>query len=320
MPRKPTQKQLENKAAATALALENKVSREVLRGYKKALNDLRAVMSKTYEKYSIDGVLTHAEMTKYNRLIVLEKQIADILGPTFTKSGAAIRRLQRLQFEESFFRHGWVMDQGVGVELKWGLFNPEAIKAAAENEFSKIAIQGARQNGLLGIRREVTSGLIQGDSYPKMARKIKKFMDRTASSYETIVRTEGQKAIVKGQIAAYDRADELGVESDRIWDATLDSVTRDTHGALDGVAGIREEDAQPYWMLGGVRTIGPGQSGVAAEDISCRCRLRNQITGYKPEVRRIRDEGVVPYKTFGQWARPQGWTPEKGWPKKPRSK
>jgi hypothetical protein len=53
--------------------------------------------------------------------------------------------------------------------------------------------------------------------------------------------------------------------------------------------------------VGGNKTAGPLRSGVAAEDINCRCRVRGQIEGYEPKVRRIRDEGVVPYETYQSW-------------------
>ena len=143
------------------------------------------------------------------------------------------------------------------------------MKAAVENELSKIAIKGVRQNGLLGIRRTVTDGLIQGDSYPKMARKIKKFMDSTASSYQTIVRTEGQRSAVAGQRATYDAAEDLGVEMLRIWDATLDSRTRPAHGRLDGKPSDGKDEIGHYWNVGGQRIHGPHMEGGPAFTINC---------------------------------------------------
>jgi hypothetical protein len=56
----------------------------------------------------------------------------------------------------------------------------------------------------------------------------------------------------------------------------------------------------------GKTTPGPKRSGVAAQDINCRCRVVAETEGYTPTVRRIRDEGVQPYKTFRQWAQERG--------------
>ena len=40
---------------------------------------------------------------------------------------------------------------------------------------------------------------------------------------------------------------------------------------------------------------------MAEQDISCRCRLVPIVADMEPELRRIRDEGVVPYKSYKEW-------------------
>lgn len=300
----PGLEDLEKRVWRQLAILESRIENEIIRNMRDALDKLRLSMSKIYEKYSKDGVLTKAEMTKYNRMEVMYKQLSEDLLPALGQSASQVRKLQKSQYSESFFRHAWAIDNASGVALKWGLLSPEMIKAAVENEFSKIAIKGVRQNGLLGIRRAVTSGLIQGDSYPKMAKKIKHFMDFTASSYQTIVRTEGQRSAVLGQQATYDKAENLGVEMQRIWDATLDSRTRTSHGKLDGVPAKHDEGGY-YWNSDVGRIAGPLQSGIARWDCNCRCRTRGQIAGYEPKVRRIRDEGIKPYITYKEWKKKQ---------------
>jgi hypothetical protein len=123
--------------------------------------------------------------------------------------------------------------------------------------------------------------------------------------------------MVKGQMDLYDKAEDLGIEEQRIWDATLDTRTRTSHGKLDGKPSDGKDEGGHWWFTDVGKVYGPMQSGRASFDINCRCRVRSQIEGYKPKVRRIRgQQGPQPYQTFDEWARPQGWTPEKGWPKK----
>jgi hypothetical protein len=68
--------------------------------------------------------------------------------------------------------------------------------------------------------------------------------------------------------------------------------------------------------------------GVAELDIQCRCSVYDVLEGLEPSMRRIRDlEGddgyssekaksrIVPYQSFETWAKPQGWTADKGWPR-----
>jgi hypothetical protein len=56
------------------------------------------------------------------------------------------------------------------------------------------------------------------------------------------------------------------------------------------------------------QVAGPRRSGIAAEDIQCRCAAVPEIEGYSPEVRRIRDEGIQPYQAFDKWVDGKGWT------------
>ena len=143
-----------------------------------------------------------------------------------------------------------------------------------------------------------------------MARGIKDVIDRNAAGYLRIARTEGQRCAVLGQIAQADESKRLGIKIKRIWDATLDRRTRPEHGRLDGMP-AQEHDGQWMWFAhfpdgGSGWTAGPGQSGNASMDISCRCRLREEIEEYPPEVRRIRDEGIQPYITYSDWAKKKG--------------
>ncbi len=226
------------------------------------------------------------------------------MGATLSKNGKIVEKLAEVQYEESFFMHGWAIDQAVGVQLRWGLLNEKAIEAAVKAtswyDLRKIALSKLRMDFATQIDRTITQGLIQGQSYQKMAKAIKKVADANASHAITIARTEGQRAQVMGQQQVIKKAqDDLDIDVDEIWDATLDARTRPEHGHLDGKVKDEEHDG---WHVPGIGWVpGPMQSGVPEFDINCRCRVRPQIKGYGPKVRRVRDEGVVDYQTFDEW-------------------
>ena len=286
--------------------IEDAYTRELFVNYKIALDDVRVELSKVYEKYSKAGALTHAEMSKFNRLDKLHEQLSDILGPTLSRNGRLVEDLRKVQYQESFYRNAWALDQSSGVSLRWGLLSEKTIEAAVKDDtfagLLKIAKENVKTDAMFGIRRTITQGLIRGESYPKMAREIKDFIERSASGYVRIVRTEGQRAAVNGQLTNYDAARDLGVQVRNIWDATLDKATRPDHGAMDGQ--VANEEGYFDTPVGLQR--GPMQSGYAWWDISCRCRVRGQIEGYEPTVRRIRDEEIQPYQTYSEWAKEKG--------------
>jgi len=71
-----------------------------------------------------------------------------------------------------------------------------------------------------------------------------------------------------------------------------------------------EEDPHYQWDMPGVGWVdGPGLTGVAAEDINCRCRVTGEVAGFEPQFRVSRDaEGrneITPYQTYEEWAQTQ---------------
>ena len=287
-------------------AIQDAYERELFINYKTALDDIRVQLGKIYEQYSKAGALTYAEMSKFNRLEKLQRDLSDILGPTLSANGRLVEDLRKVQYQESFYRHAWAIDQSAGVSLRWGLLNPKTIEAAVNQpEWRKIldiSIKDFKRTHYVRMDRIVTQGLIQGQGYDKMAREIKKGMDGLAGRAMTIARTEGGRSQTIGQVALYDEAEDLGVKIKRIWDATLDMATRPEHGELDGTAA--DEDGIFHTVAGPI--IGPRTSGDPSFDINFRCSVRPEVEGYPPKVRRLRDEGVQEYKTYKQWAAEKG--------------
>jgi SPP1 gp7 family putative phage head morphogenesis protein len=289
--------------------IENAVLREVKTNYAKALDSIRAELSKYAEK----GVLTKAQMSKYNRLTKLDKQIRKVLSSELSKVDTKLTDLQKVQYQESFFRHSWAIDQAAEFNINWGLINEKAIKESVArftdpaHRFYKTAIQGLTFETKRRVGRDITQGLIRGDSYDKIAKRIKDTMNRSYADSVRIGRTEGQRAAVEGQQAKYAEAKEKGVEVTEVWDATLDSRTRPSHGRMDGME-AREENGQTIFDSPDVGPIpGPVQSGDPSFDINCRCRVRGVIKDMdKPEFESERARQAYERETYSEWAERKG--------------
>ncbi len=276
------------------------IEREMTAIYREARERVNTALARAYEKYAVNGALTNAEMTKYNRNIQLQRQLDKIINDA---NGAAITRMNRLsadQYEEAFFRSAWAFDQHTGVALQWGRINQAAIRAAIENPLDKIAQRRLRAMSRERIRSTVASGLIRGASYPDMAREMSGSINGTRYDSIRIARTEAGRAQVIGMQNNHDAAEALGIEGNEYWMATLDDRTRDSHQDLDGAQKDREHNG---WWLADHRqwTPGPHQSGIASEDINCRCYVDYRVDDLPPDVRRARDEGIIPYQTYNEW-------------------
>jgi SPP1 gp7 family putative phage head morphogenesis protein len=293
------------------LAKEAVYERRVAAVLRKALDEIRAEMSKIYERYATDGLLTTADMTRYARYAAMETNILAKLEPALRSSTTTMKRLTPEQYNEAFFRAAWRIDNETGLALNWGVINTEAIKAAyaitdPANKAMAEALRNYTAHARRLIRVAINDGLAQGKSYYDMMRDIREALNKTNYEAMRIIRTEGQSAINAGTADAYDRALDEGIEAKVKWSATLDGRTRDQHAAMDGQE--RDEDGMFHFPNGEIAPY-PCWEGLSAENrINCRCGMRMDIEGYSPQLRRTRDQGVIPYRTYAEWEKDSGPT------------
>ena len=301
---------LEKQAFTQLLKNEKKYQSQVQKVLADSLTTIRGEMSKIYSKYAKNGILTRAEMTKYNKYQTMEKQILKVLEPAIAKNIATIKKLMPEQYNESFFRYAWAMDQAVCVNLNYGILNQNMINELFSITNPKnIELANALHNYGPNAKKYLRNALLQnlsiGKSYASMIKDIRTGLNKTYNEAIRLIVTEGQRALNKGHYAVYLKAAEAGVEGIDVWDATLDPKTRPTHRIADGQK--RNEDG--YFIVGGELARYPLDENLSAEEsIRCRCRLRKEITGYSPQLRRTREQGIIPYQTYDEWEKNYGPT------------
>lgn len=297
----PSQSNLEDKAAAALEALMIKREKEVQAILKTTLDEIRVTMAVIYDKYASGDILSRADMTQYNRMASLEDQLLASLNPAIKSTTGIINRLPSEAYQEAFFQYAWALDNSSSIRLNYGMLNKESIAKIVESPFSKISLERYGQQARTSVKMVLAQAIAQGNSYNQTIKTMKKALTTTAFNAFRILRTEAQTAMNAGQDAAYKKAVEKGVEGQYIWDATLDGRTRPTHAAIDG---------QPRDEKTGKFTLGqpeqfpryPGDEVLTADErINCRCRLRFQVAGYSPALRRTRDQGLIPYQTYNEW-------------------
>lgn len=278
--------------------IEKQYEKEVASIFKTALNEIRVEMSKIYERYAVDGVLTRAQMTQYNRLATLEQNIRDIMHPAARQATRLIDKLKPEEYGEAFFRTGWAMDNAAGVALKWGPLNKEAVVAALENPFFDAAKKAYWFNVDNRISVALNNGLALGQSYPQMMADLKDMVNRDNYEIMRVLRTELHNSQEAGTADGYDEALAQGIQGRVVWISTLDGRTRESHQAMDGVA--RDDDGMFRGAIG--ETPYPGWEGLPAEErINCRCDIRFEIEGFEPDIRRSRDDGIIGYQPYDTW-------------------
>lgn len=139
----------------------------------------------------------------------------------------------------------------------------------------------------------ITQGILQGESIPKIANRLSSVanMDRNAAIRNA--RTYTTAAENKGRVDSYKRADDMGIQLEKMWMATLDGRTRVSHRHLDGeIVPIDEEFSNGCEF--------PGDPDGDPEEIyNCRCTLVAQIKDYK--YRDERNDSKLGDMTYEEW-------------------
>lgn len=126
----------------------------------------------------------------------------------------------------------------------------------------------------------VTQGVLQGESVPNLAKRLRSVFDMDRKASVRAARTSFTSAENAGRINSYKRAKRLGISMQQEWLATLDLRTRHTHRLLDGqrvsVGGYFEPEG--YGPKYRVRFPADPQ-GLPAMIWNCRCTLIAAVEG-----------------------------------------
>jgi len=265
--------------------------------YKIALDQTRARLALVFEKYATDGVLSYADMAKYNRLTSLQNDLMGYFNKQNTGVVSSLRTLPRRTLDTAFKDFAYQFDNKYGIRLSWGMIPEKSIEDIVSNPLDKIARDSLNKNQRTRITSALAQGFLQGQSYQKMAQSIKKVYGRTAYDAFRVARTEGQRSAVAAQRATYDQSAALGIETNLFWDAYLDERTRSNHAAMNNVKAKMHDGTLMFHYLNGSWVTGPMASNLPAGDvINCRCRIREELVEIPDDI----DQGI-PKTSFTKW-------------------
>lgn len=145
---------------------------------------------------------------------------------------------------------------------------------------------------------EITSGILQGESIGELANRAQNLSDANRAGAIRNARTAVTGAQNAGRQETHKRAEEMGIELENEWLATLDNRTRHSHRRLDGE---RVKVGQKF--SNGCRFPGDPE-GKPAEVWNCRCTMIGVIAEINGVAAKRRDKyGLLPDMTYSQWER-----------------
>ncbi len=269
--------------------------------------DLNAFIAKEYIKYSdSDGRIYTAYLdaqnakAKFLQEIIenvdgiapeVKKEIMSLVDDTYTKSYKGMfETLKKADTPKGF---EYITED---IEV-----NPKVLKQAVNNNISKLTLPAVlekhRQDLVYQLQQEITTGLMLGERYENIAKRITERVDVSYGKANNIIKTETHRNIESGFLDAGESIQgDLG-NSGLIYAATWRTMrdervrpnkrvktkkgwktTRSKNGANHiKMEGQTVKVGELFNLGNGVKAKCPGQSGVAAHDCRCRCFLEYNL-------------------------------------------
>ncbi len=286
---------LDIKQGSENLAL--KQTNELLKVYKRNLDDVRGQIGNIYAKYTVDGVLNISSKQRYNVLLQLEKQLAKQMQELGETTENKTTDILTDVFQESYYKTAYTIDKGIELNASFAPLKKEFVEATVNapiegKTFSK-RIWSNVDDLAKRVRTDVEKALIQGQSVEKLARKIKSDYGSTAYQAKRLIVTETAKVVTAAQDEIYK---ESGVIQKVLFDATLDNLTSDICQELDG---------KEYPL--------DNHPDCPAHPNCRSCIIPIIDSGWSPskKLENIRNEkgekSTIDYSTYGKWKSSKGF-------------
>ena len=139
------------------------------------------------------------------------------------------------------------------------------------------------------VNAEVLQGILQGESIPKIAKRLRDNVGMSArGSAVRNARTAVTSAENKGRMDMLHDAEEKGVKAEKGWLAAHDARVRESHAQVDGeFVGIDDEFSNGLQF--------PGDPDGAPEEVyNCRCTLVYRVGGVKSAIEEAEEVSFVP--------------------------
>ena len=299
----------EAQARRIAAHREAGAEKEIHKIFKSLLKDLKAYVGEVHEKYAKgDGTLSFADLQAkgYDArfLAEIEKRIGVATPKVAKELHALVEEVYELSYQS--------MVQGVekvakGTDLGETFsevvqITPQQIKAAVGNPHMEVALLKNHKTIIYDIRQAVGIGLMNGDRYSTIAKRITTALDKENGPYKNavlIARTEAHRVREAGNDDAGVAVDKAlqdgtsGLRMTKTWKNMGDERVRPqyvrkskkgwkrgiskssaNHMILNGQVVLADEK---FDLKDGNFASCPGCSGVAGHDCNCRCRASRRL-------------------------------------------
>lgn len=266
------------KSAAKKLATAAQVTPCTLTDIEQALADELSELYDDAAKYLVDKAKNFVSKCQTGKqydaeaLNALIKQLTAQIAKTNADAVAAINGYAPLVAAEQANFSEYAIENGTTLNPSFTLINQDTVLRLIKDSpavlpKAKAKIAKNKQWNTPKLRSALTHAIVQGDSIPKLSKKVEEICGSNKAIATRNARTMMTGARNAGTLAAYVRAEQNGMHIQKQWMAALDERTRVSHRHLDGEIKPVNEKFSNGLMHPGDTT------GKPAELWNCRCTM-----------------------------------------------
>lgn len=302
------------------------LTRKIIRIYGKAHKDLEKKVNELFadfvaedtEKLALvnDGKMTQAEYLRWRFTTICQAKSTEALCKEVGERVAKADKVAAAYINDTTpslvsLNHNYAaytIERKGYEHVSFSLFDEATVRNLIKNDPEllppcKVNLPKAIKWNQKRMTREITSGILQGESLDKIAKRLENVTGMGSNAAIKNARTACTAAQNAGRQIGYEEAAEMGVKVRKRWMATKDGRTRDRHRSLDGeIVEVNER------FSNGCRYPGDPQ-GPPSEVYNCRCTMSTvEPEGIEAEPRKIRVRDpktgknvIVNEMTYAQW-------------------
>lgn len=277
---KQLEKDLKSLYLNAAVDMQEK-ARDFMRDFERKDEQMRALVEEgkwTEEQYN---TWRRNQMMTEKRMQDMTDQLAKDLANTDKIAAGMINNTLPSAYAENYNFGTYEIETGTTVNTSFTLYDKKTVENLMKADpkiipQARVNIPEDERWNRQKLTSAIAQGILQGESIPKIANRLQGVaaMDRNAAIRNA--RTYTTAAENKGRVDSIERANEMGIEADQEWLATLDDRTRMEHRHLDGQV---RPVGEPF-SADGYRIMYPGDPNAEPEMIyNCRCTLVSKVRG-----------------------------------------
>ena len=229
--------------------------------YRKLRNKLQMIYS-NYERE--DGVnISKRELKK------LDKETAKIMIDMYRENKKATENTLKDIFDKAFETVNNTTEKYNIEAVSRNIDPTKVINKEVAGHIWTERIDKYGSDFIYDVHGIIHHGMTNGETFTSMAKKLRDRFGKDIGNTVRIARTEGARVLEDSKYESMkDIAENESVQVFKVWHTMGDEAVRESHEAMEGVK-VRFDE--PFILPSGASAMYPKASGVASEDINCRC-------------------------------------------------